>query len=139
MVVKCGAIGGDKSQWYGKTIHKGEEGDKKNWYLFPDNMFLKGAALRNEEWEKGNDNTGINGIQAYLEEAYPRVEYWINSRPGTEPQSSVLAELEYDKDYRMTLVSFPESFCRHRNNQFWIDPDTEMSPVPAVDSTFTVR
>ena len=75
-MVKCGGIGGERSHWYGKTIHRGEEGDWKNWYLFPDNMFLKGAALRNEDWEKGNDNTGINGFQAYLEEAYPKVEYY---------------------------------------------------------------
>ena len=59
------------------------------------------------------------------------------SGSGSEPSGP--KELELDQQYRMTLVSFPESFCRHRNYQFWIDPDTETSPVPASDSTFIVR
>ena len=60
---------------------------------------------------------------------------WLSSGPGPDK----LAELEENQSYRMTLVSFPESFCRQRDYQFWIDPDTETSPISEKDSTFIVR
>jgi len=44
-------------------VHEGEEGDWKDWYHL--NGFLKGAAVRNDEFNIEVDSTGINGFYAY--------------------------------------------------------------------------